>query len=208
MNSKIKSFFIFILLIPLSIHSQQSEELSDSEAEEYSRKYCSDCILPDGYKPLSKSPNEKFYKKYDKFNDITFYEHKESFKYSDGIIVPVSLYVSKDIKGKYLFLLFQYMDRTKWLFFNEIIFLNDLGKKLKYEIPKNEKEERINRGGGVYESYNLHLNKETAKIFYDYITTSLKIEFRFQGKYYKEFIMTEDQHTAIIETYEFFEKLK
>ncbi|NQU55249.1 MAG: hypothetical protein HQ522_22245 [Bacteroidetes bacterium] len=139
------------------------------------------------------------YEKYDEFQKTYFYYHT-------GISGFINLYIGKNKINKWYRIGFFY-EGENWLFFKNIIIINDSGDRVVFDIKQYEKDKDVDKGGkGVKEKIDMILTNEKAKELKKLLSKG-SVRIRFTGKGIIEEDFSSRLVEALSEIMEFYENL-
>ena len=169
----------------------EQASLSDTEKAELAAiKAAVDSIAEVEYEAALKGLSS-LRKSSDEFNEVDFYYHPTSPKYSNANGFYCYFGMSND-RPTSLRLIVQY-HADDWLFINTAKFLIDGEKSV---IPLNEFK-RDNSGGKIWEYSDTPVNEVTLGVLYK-IAESKETKMRLEGsQYYKDVVITSKQKTAL-----------
>ena len=163
-------------------------------------------VAPTGYVKISSRSEEKIYKKYDEFKNITWYQHSSLFSHYNSLIglkSPINVYYGIQNKGdsveKTLRCKFVYVG-SSWIFFDTVTIINSNGGKKLWTLKTYDKITNVNTTElltEVYESCDIFLAESDAQELYNIVSKSGKVKLRLSGKYYEDNEISEEQKTAI-----------
>lgn len=154
------------------------------------------CVsIPKGYAPSSQSNNDLVYKRFDKFDKISVYRHKNffgAFGDSDGIVLsPIEIYIVERYGLKVLMAKFQYTGRG-WIFFDSATIVNSIGQRIVFSFNTLEKTTKVWSGSTVKESIDELLTDVQAKELSRLIeyNDDGEINVRLSGQYRKDYTLS------------------
>lgn len=143
--------------------------------------------IPTGYSPISNSKEEKIYKSYDEFKDISFYRHKVFFKFS-----PIEIYIV-DSSSPFLRIEFTYYG-SDWIFFESATIINSEGSSVNFRFKSYDKESDVLYSGRVKEYIDVVLTDNKAIPMSNLIKYNRgEIKVRLSGKRNADYVLNESQ---------------
>jgi hypothetical protein len=147
---------------------------------------------------VSSDDNKKAYPfitSYDEFNKITFTIHKYFTNHNS----PINLYIGQSETNIYLRCAFSYEGKD-WIFFNNMILINELGDKVILACSVLEKKTDTKLVGStlmVYEKNDIPITKENEKIF-EKLFNGSSVKLRLGGnQIYHDYELSDDAISAI-----------
>lgn len=152
--------------------------------------------IPNGYTKISNAPDEKFYKYYDQFTDATSINHEYRLL---NLLDCMSVHIIKHGGSSRLIANFYYSD-PDWIFFDSAILVNNRSERMQIKMQKTDHKVRTGyvteSGKSVLQQYEIDSLRS--------IMTGENVLLRLTGKYSKEYSITQEQASSIVETIDLF----
>jgi hypothetical protein len=115
-------------------------------------------FLKNGYTPISISNDETIYKRYDPYQDCTFYQEKILWGLDDNVIESYFVEQGDNLTYHRLKL---YYKGSSWIFFTKAIIINDSGDRMEFSFDSWDMNRKVRDGGYVSESIDKIIDENT-----------------------------------------------
>lgn len=143
-------------------------------------------------------PDNVSVSKADKFSGNKIYNHADLQRAN-----PFKLYLSGQDSMRILILRCQYYG-SGWIFFNRMVWLNDLGEKIEFNFESKQLNRQVGSGGYVYETGTIDLDYKQIEDLKLFLGKSSKVDVRFVGDKYYDTVFKEKKIRAALDMVEFF----